>query len=325
MVNPLRTAVAVLVFVSISLASSADTPPLQAQTPIVVPGGPARYDYMIVDVSRHRLLAAHTGAKSLVSLNLKSRKVKSASVGTAQGVAVDEADNKIFVGCSADHYVAVLNRRTLEKTGEIKTDGPVDAIAFNPKNGMLYACHDDGTHDWVIDGKTDKIVAAVDISGAPEYVVYDPASDRIYQNIKVNDTVQVIDPAKNTVESTWSTSPANSPHGLALDSKTQRLFSAGRNGKLVVLDMKTGKQIATVDIGMGVDQIVFDPDNQRVYCACQGTISVVQETSDGARLLGNVPSPKGAHTITVDPQSHAVWVCYADDKDSYLQEFTVAQ
>jgi DNA-binding beta-propeller fold protein YncE len=86
----------------------------------------------------------------------------------------------------------------------------------------------------------------------------------------------------------------------------------------VVIDIATAKPIATVDIEKGVDQIAFDSSNKRIYCACHGAISVVEETDDGAKLVGNVPSPKGSHTIAVDPQTHAVWTCYADDHDSYL-------
>jgi DNA-binding beta-propeller fold protein YncE len=134
--------------------------------------------------------------------------------------------------------------------------------------------------------------------------------------------VQVIDPSTNKVEKTFDTAPATGPHGLVIDSKTQRLFSAGSNGKLVMIDIKTGKVVSTVDIEKGVDQIAFDRGNQRIYCACRGAISVVQETDDGAKLLGNVTTPKGSHTIAVDQKTHAVWTCYFDDHDSYLLKLT---
>jgi len=54
------------------------------------------------------------------------------------------------------------------------------------------------------------------------------------------------------------------------------------------------------------------------YCACQGAISVVQETARDAKFFGNVSTPKGCHTITVDNETHAVWTCYFDGKASYL-------
>ncbi len=293
--------------------------PLKAQKPIVIPGGPGGFDWMLVDSASQRVFATHKGTKSVAIVDLKTDKaLPSVTVGTAQGVAIDRKDNKIFLGDDEEHKVVVLNYTTLKKIGEIAVTGPVDDILYCPKNGMVYADHDDGTDVWVIDAKTDKIVGAVTIPEAPEKVEYDPTTGRIYQNIKSDSTVQVIDPATNKVEKKFSTAPATGPHGLAIDGKNGRLFAAGSNGKLVIIDLKTGKVTATIDIEKGVDQIAFDPGNERIYCACKGFISVVQATATGAKLLANVPSPKGSHTITVDPKSHAVWTCYADDKNSYL-------
>jgi hypothetical protein len=75
-------------------------------------------------------------------------------------------------------------------------------------------------------------------------VIYDPASDRIFQNIKSNDSLLVIDPGSNTVRQHWKTTPAKKPHGLAIDSATKRLFCAGQNGKLAVIDATSGNPAA---------------------------------------------------------------------------------
>jgi DNA-binding beta-propeller fold protein YncE len=298
-------------------------PPLIARSPILVPGGAGGFDWMTVDGPLKRVLAAHKGTGTLAVLDVEHGKLLPAvHTGAAQGVAVDARDNKIFVGNEAEQSVVVLNRKTLAKEAEIKVEGPVDAVAFDPKNGRVYADHDDGTDVWVIDGKTNQRLGLIKIAEAPEYLEYDPTSDRIYQNIKSNDSVQVINPGSNAVVAKWSTAPATGPHGLALDVKTRRLFTAGKNGKLAVLDLADGKLVTSVDIAPGVDQIAFDPGNRRVYCACAGSISVVEETVDGgARLVENVQSPKGAHTITVEPNTHSVWICYADQQHSYLQEY----
>jgi len=198
----------------------------------------------------------------------------------------------------------------------------VDAIAIDPKRGLVFADHDDGKEVWVIDAKMEKIVGTVTVSGAPEYIEYDPVTDRLYQNIKTDDTLAVIAPGRKKVEEVWKTAPATGPHGLAVASADGRVYSAGKNGKLAVLDIKTGKLLASADIGAGVDQIAYDPEKKRIYCACRDVLSVVEATPDGARLLANVPQPKGAHTLALDPATHAVWVSYADATDSYLMKFT---
>lgn len=301
-----------------TLPALADAP-LKAQTPIMIPGGAGGFDWMLVDAEAHRVFATHKGTKSVAIVDTKTGKVlPSPLVGTAQGVAVDRKDNKIFLGDDAEHKVVILDYTTLKITGEIAVTGPVDDVLYCPKNGMVYADHDDGEDVWVINAKTAKIVGTVKIPTAPEKVEYDKASDRIYQNIKSDNTVQVIDPATNKVVKIFSTAPATGPHGLAIDTKAQRLYSAGSNGKLVVIDMKSGKVISTVDIEKGVDQIAFDPGNQRIYCACQGAIVVAQATAGGAKLLGKVTTPKGSHTLAVDTTTHAVWTSYFDANNSYM-------
>ena len=306
-----------------SLAAPTDAPLLTAGKPIVIAGGPGGFDWMRVDGNGQRVFATHKGTKTVAVVDLKTdTALASPVVGTAQGIGIDRRDNKIFLGDDVEHKVVILDYTTLKKTGEIAVTGPVDDVLYCAKNGMVYADHDDGEDVWVIDPKTEKIVDTVKIPTAPEKLEYDRASDRIYQNIKSNSTVQVIDPATNKVEKMFDTAPATGPHGLAINGKTQRLFSAGSNGKLVAIDLKTGKVISSVDIEKGVDQIAFDAGNQRIYCACKGAISIAQETEDGIKLLGKVTTPKSSHTITVDNKTHAVWTCYYDDKDSYLLKLT---
>ena len=89
------------------------------------------------------------------------------------------------------------------------------------------------------------------------------------------------------------------------------------------MDAKSGKVLGSTEIAKGsVDQIAFDEAKGQLYCASSsGFISVVGITEEGVKLLGIVPSHKGAHTLAVDPDTHSVWICYADDAGSYLQEY----
>ena len=305
-----------------TVSSLAVASPLKAEQPITLQGPAGKFDFMGTDPSMSRILAAHRGTRTLEIIDLKTGKLlKAIQVGAAQGVAVDSKAHKYFLGNEGEHSIAIVDSQSLLKISEVKVDGPVDAIAFDDKNGMLFAAEDDGNHLWVIDTKTAKVVSTVAIPGVPEVLEFDPATDHIYLNIKNKDTVVRIDPTTNKIDATWSTLPATSPHGLTIDSKRGRVYTAGGNGKLVAIDFKTGKVISTVDIPIGVDQIAFDVDMQLIYGACKGFISVAKASDSGLQTIANVTSPKGAHTLAVDPSSHDVWVSYADEKHSYLQKF----
>ena len=313
---------ALMAGVPLTRAASA---PLVAGAPIVVPDSKGGFDYLQVDEARRRLLANHTANNTLDVFDLDSGKlIKQVPTGKAQGVAVVPEAGQYCVAVSREQAVVVINSQTLEKTGTIQLAGPADAIAFNPKNHCVYVGHDDGPHLWVIDTRTEKIVATIDIPEGPEWVLWDASTDRIFQNIKSNDSLLVIDPARNTIRERWATAPAKSPHGLALNAKTHRLFCAGTNGKLAVIDSMSGNVITSVNVAPGIDQIAFDPELKRVYCASRtGVISVVEETAQGAAPLGDVKTAPGAKTIAVDPKTHAVWVAYADKEKSYVLRLNV--
>lgn len=310
----------------LSQGAKADTPaaPLIAGTPIVVPGGMSRFDFIEVDEQNNRLLLTHSSKQSLAVFDLNTGTlIQEIKTGGANGVTIDAKDGKYFVGAGDANLVAVIDSKTLTKINEIKTAGPVDALAFDPQRGTVYAGHDDGPDVWVIDAKTEKITATITIPEAPEYVEYDPLTDRVYQNIKSNDSVQVINPETHAIEAHWATTPATKPHGLAIDFKMHHLFTAGANGKLAEIDMATGKVIAEANIASRVDQIAFDADKNRIYCASSaGVLSVVEETADGLKTLGDVKTSSGCHSVAVDPKTHAVWVAYGANDSSYIVPFT---
>ena len=306
--------------------ADADTPTavtnLVIQPAIPVPGAAGKFDFMAADAAYNHIFAAHPGNSSVAVVDTATSQVTVVNtVGSVNGTAIDDIDNRVFVAGPGKKLFA-LDRKSLQQTGELDLPGPADSLAFDAKNDRVYVDNDDGTNVWVVDPKAMAITATVTIHGAPEVMVYNSIDDHIYQNIKPKDEIVAIDPATNAVTATWSTAPARSPHGLALDSKTQRLFSAGANGTLVVVDIRSGKVIASVSVASKVDQIAFDQSLGRVYCASPtGMLSVVQETDTGAVFVGNVASAPNTASVAVDNNTHDVWVCYTDKEHSYLQRF----
>jgi DNA-binding beta-propeller fold protein YncE len=297
---------------------------LVAQPAIAIAGANGRFDFIEVDEGMDRLLASHTGNGTLDVFALGTGAlIRKVPVGAAQAVAIDAAGGNYYVTCSAEKQVAVVDRKTLAKTGTIAVSGPPDLIALDTRRGHLYAGHDDANEIWVCEPKSRKVVATITFPSGegPEGIVYDREADRVYQTVKTDDSILEIDPASNSVKARWSTAPAKSPHGLALDARRHRLFSAGANGQLAVLDAQSGQRVAAVDIASGVDQIAFDPAKDRVYCGSRdGVVSVVQETASGATLIENVKSAPGAKSIAVDPKRHDVWTCYGSPQASYLMK-----
>lgn len=299
-----------------------DTPLLKPGATVKIPGATGKFDFLEVDSVHHRLLAAHEKSGTADFIDLDTNTVLTRlEIGPAVHIVLDPKNEKYFISDSEEKKIVIVDAKTLKVTGEIPTEGELDALIYEPKLNRIYITHDEETHVWVVDPDAEKIVGTIEISGAPEYLVYDPASDRIYLNLKKANEVNVIDPATNTIVAKWTTLPAGSPHGLAFDPATSRLFAAGGDGHLAAIDIKTGKVIASIEIAKGVDQAVFDPSTRRIYCAAGATWSIAQETDDGLKLLGEIPANKTAKNVAIDPSNHSVWTTYTDGTDSFAQQW----
>src|SRR5580765_275373 len=81
--------------------------PLVAGQPVLIPDSTGSFDFLHVDSVNRRLLAAHTGNKTLDVFDLDTGKlIKHVATGKAQGEAVDSEGGKYYVSTSADRLVA---------------------------------------------------------------------------------------------------------------------------------------------------------------------------------------------------------------------------
>ncbi len=295
---------------------------LTPATTIEIPNSSGKFDFLRIDTQRHRLLAAHEndGTADYIDL-LKSSVIARLKVGGAVDTAVDADSKYYYVSVQEAQRVAVVDAETLKEVKSIKTAGPTDAILFEPKNHMVYVTHDEGADVWVIDPTSAKVVATIAIPGVPEFMVYDDKADRIYLNIKSKDVVAVIDPSSNKVVAQWPTAPALQPHGLAFDAGNHRVFVAGGNGKLVVIDTKTGSATGSLDIVPKVDQIALDGVGGLLYCAGADKMSVVNTTGEKPATLGELVTAATAKNVAVDPATRAVWTTYTDGKSSFAKSW----
>jgi DNA-binding beta-propeller fold protein YncE len=307
----------------LSALCMAQSNPLTAHPPILVPGGAGKFDFMNVDSKDRLAFACQPGKSAFVVIHLDSEKVKSVDVGAEiNGIDSDSKGQKVY-GAGPSKVLVKFDMATWKKAGSLNLDGPGDSVIFDSKHGTLYVDNDDGTSLWCVSPGSMKISKTVTIKEAPEVMVLDTSRNKIFQNIKTTNTVQVIDIASMSVVAEYKLGELTSPHGLAEDHAAGKLFSVGKNGKLVILNADSGKILQTLDVTKSSDQIAYDSQLKRLYIPGSGVIQTVQVYASGAEIIGSASLPKGCHSVTVDPQTHDVWVAYADDANSYVMKYSV--
>jgi len=128
----------------------------------------------------------------------------------------------------------------------------------DPTDGTV---HHDAT---AVDVATGKPVGTVALGGKPEAAVSDGVGT-IFVNIEDKSELVAFDAATLAVKHHYPLAPCKEPSGMAADLAHGRIFSGCDNKLMAVTDMKTGKVVANVPIGEGVDANRFDPATGLVY------------------------------------------------------------
>jgi len=281
---------------------------------IHMPGNGGFTDYLIVSPETHRLYAGYRTENKLFVVDTETNSVVTSIGGLSKvcSVALVPELKLGFTSNRGEDTVGVIDLATNKLLRKIPGGHGPDAIIYNPAAKLVCVSNHEGRGITLIDPATEKSTT-ISLGGTSEYVQAEPKTGIIYQNLEDTSEVVVIDPKKAAVIARYKTAPGEEPTGLALDAEHRRLFSACGNGKLVVLDADSGKVIATVPIGSGVDFAAYDPGLQRIYTAngSSATMTVIhQDSPDQYTVIENVPTHRGGHALAIDPVTHRIYVTY---------------
>ncbi|MDP9083486.1 MAG: YncE family protein [Pseudomonadota bacterium] len=232
----------------------------------------------------------------------------------AHGVALVPSANLAFVTRSGDNVVDIFEPGRLGRLGSLPVAEDPDAILFVEADNLVYVANGDARLATLIDPTAKSIVGTIALEGEPEFAVYDRQEDVVYQNLKDTHSIAEVSLRKRLVINRWPLDSCEIPTGLALDVQRRRLFVAcGRSAKLVIFDLVNHRIVASLAIGGGPDSVAYDASLRRIYSAgTSGQLSVIQQDdADTYRLLENIPTHPGAHTLALDSVSHKVYVGYA--------------
>ena len=305
-------ALAALATFAVVAASGAEVPPYEI-TARISAGGEGGWDYISFDPgSRHlfigrgsHLMIVDAAGDSVVGDVPNTPGVHGATVATEFGHG--------FTSNGRDSSVTVFDLKTFATLATIKLPARnPDAILYDAVSKRVFTFNAGSASVTAIDPASNRIVGSVTLDAGPEAAVAD-GHGRVFVNIEDKSEVVCFDARTLKVLSKWPLAPGEGPSGIALDLVHHRLFSACANKKLIVLDATNGKRVADLAIGERVDGAAFDPGLQRVVTSNgEGTLSVYHEDSpDAYTHLGDVPTQRGARTVTLDPATHRVYTCTA--------------
>ncbi len=268
------------------------------------------WDY--IKVNGNKLYVSHATQVNILDKNTGDSLGVIPNTTGVHGIAFVPSLNKGYTSNGRLNNVTVFDLKTNQVLGQISTGENPDAIMYDPYSKKIITCNGRSNDLSVIDPVAGKVVSTVAVGGKPEEAVSDGAG-KLFVNIEDKSEIAEVDAKTFKVESHWPLSPAEGPTGLAIDTRTHRLF-AGCDKMLAVLDAANGKLVAKIPIGDGCDGTVFDPSTKNVYTSNgEGTMTVIHEnTANDFTVAENVKTKPRARTIALDESTHKLYLPTAE-------------
>ena len=298
----------VLFFGVIALSTALNAQSYKVTNRISFPGNEG-WDYLFADSAARQLYVSHGSAVEVVDLDSQKPVAHITGLNRIHGVAVADDLNRGFISDGADNVVVVFDLKSHAVLQRVKTGADPDAILFDPSSKRVFTFNGRSQNMTAIDAATSDVVGTTDLGGDPEFPVSD-GQGKIFANIADKNEIVQINPATLKIENRWSLAPCERPSGLAIDVTEGRLFSVCSNQKMMVMDDKSGKIVATLPIGNGPDAAAYDADKKLAFSSNgrDGTLTVVkQDSANKYSVLETIPTEKSARTMSLDAKTHNIY------------------
>ena len=277
---------------------------------IASPGG---WDYPAIDQGSDKLYLSHGGQVNILDKNTGDSLDVILNTTGVHGIAFVNALGKGYTSNGRLNNVTVFDLKTSKVLGQVSTGTNPDWILYDPFTKKIITSNHTAGSLTVIDPITDKVVATIPIIGNKLETAVSDQAGKLFVNAEDKNEIVAVDLMKNEVMAHWPLAPGEGPTGLAMDLKTNRLF-ATCDKLLVVMDAADGKIIAKLPIGDGCDGAAFDKESRLIFTSNgEGTVTVIKEISKNEfKVIDNIPTKRGARTITLDEKTHKLYLPTAD-------------
>lgn len=304
--------------------------PLHLVQTISIPNVKGRLDHMDVDAHGKRLFVAGLENGTFEVVDLQSGKWMRSIPGfkKPQGALYVPNLNKLFLASGDDGMVRVFRGDTLQLLDSIELEPGPNRIVYEPNSKLVYVGYGgkDAGKDYgevgIIDAKNDKHIGDIKVTAHPSELLLNKSGTTLFVFISIANQLQVVDTGKRKVLSTWPVS-SQRPGDAAFDESDSCLFIGTRApAEMIVMDSKSGKEIAHLPTAEGQDGVYFDEPRKRVYVSGgrelpSGLVYVYQQKSaDQYETIGTIATRGGAGTSFWSPELNRYYVAApANDKE----------
>ena len=277
-------------------------------------GGEGGWDYLTVDTGAHRLYVSRGTRVLVVSTDNEGVVAEIPNTLGVHGVAIAPELGRGFTSNGRDSSVTIFDLKTYAEIQRVHVPGRnPDAILYEPVTKRVFTFNGGSATATVIDATNGTVLGSVPLSGKPEFAVHD-GKGNVFVNIEDRSEIMAFEARTLDIKAHWPIAPCTEPSGLAIDRAHGLLFSACDNALMAITNIATGRVVASLPIGKGVDAAAYDPATLTAFASNgEGTLTVLKGNVAGSfSVAETVPTQKSARTMVLDERTHRIYTVAAE-------------
>ena len=279
---------------------------LKLEQVIVMPGVKGRIDHMDVNLKQKIVYISALGNNTVEVVDIENGKLVHSIKGLdePQGVGYIPQTNEIFIANGGNGNCYFYNAASFERMAVIHLGSDADDVRYDSVSQKIYVGYGDGGIA-VIDAATHQQTGNVKLPAHPEGFQSDKKANLLLVNLPDKNMIAAIDIVQLKLIRKWTRNTPTANFPMAVDTVHQFVFIGYRHpARLVILNSKTGKEIANYPMVSDVDDLYFDDATRSIYVSGGGGfINIFQpDGKESYKQIANIATSDGARTSLLIPR-----------------------
>ena len=235
--------------------------------------------------------------------------------GRIDHLAVDLADQRLFVAALENNTLEVLDLKTGKRIDEIEGLQEPQGVAYVPASHELIVTNGGGEIADIYDARSLERLLQVNLGPDPDNVRYDPITERAYVGYGEGSgaALAVLDLKTDTKVADIKLS--GHPESFQLEKNGDRIFvNVPDSGVVEVVDRREGTVVATWPIRGASENfpMALDEADHRLFVGTRSPPKLLVLDTESSKTLASLDAPGDADDIFYDAKAKRIYISGGD-------------